>query len=56
VASGKHRPKDERPRPKSTGVRIDDELKKAARHAAIDSGQTFKEWLEDAIRERLRES
>jgi len=48
------RPKDDRPRPKTTGVRIPEDLKRAARHAAIDSGQTFREWVEDAFREKLR--
>jgi len=50
------RPKDDRPRPKTTGVRIPEDLKRAARHAAIDSGQTFREWVEDAFREKLRKS
>lgn len=49
--TGASRPK--RVRPKTSGFRIPEALKREAWHAAIDEGQNLTEWLNDAIRRKL---
>ena len=38
---------------RSTGVRIDANLKKRAKIQAVQEDVTFRVWLEDAIRQKL---
>ena len=37
-----------------TNIYLDIELKKRARKDALDKGITFRDWIEDAIRQKLK--
>jgi hypothetical protein len=41
---------------KNVTVKLEDELVRAARHEAVDAGQSLSTWLADLIRERLGRS